>query len=171
MSSAEKIHPMPTTPKLFAEGTVLTHKDGRSRYKLLRAALWNGLGFAEGFVGHLHKDGSTSGSYELRSYDDWIAGYVEQVSASGDDGPDPCSCPTGDCPTHQREQDERTAPVNGGSDLSHELAIFERQKADDEASGRRARLVAALGAEMARPVEPRFPPEGRSDRVFGGRRW
>jgi hypothetical protein len=69
-----------------------------------------------------------------------------------------------------RNDDERTGPVNGGSDLSHELAIFERQKAEDEASGRRARLVAALSAEMSRPVEPRFPPEGRSDRVFGGRR-
>jgi len=88
---------------------------------------------------------------------------------------EPCDALCGACqqanggPT--RADAERTGPINGGSDLSHELMIFERQKAEDEASGRRARLVAALSAELSRPVEPRFPPEGRSDRVFGGRRW
>lgn len=35
----------------------------------------------------------------------------------------------------------------------------------------RARLVAALAKELDRPVPVRFPAEGRSDRVFGGRRW
>jgi hypothetical protein len=61
---------------------------------------------------------------------------------------------------------ERTGPTSGGSDLAHEqvvAALTAKLPANVEA---RKRMVAALAKELARPVTPRYPHEGRSDRVF-----
>ena len=35
----------------------------------------------------------------------------------------------------------------------------------------RKRNIAALAKELGRPAPVRYPHEGRSDRVYGGRRW
>lgn len=51
-----------------------------------------------------------------------------------------------------------------GRFLDKELVAYALQKADDEAEGRRARLVAALAQELRRPAPVRFPVEARSER-------
>jgi hypothetical protein len=66
--------------------------------------------------------------------------------------------------------DERTGPY-GGDDLGHEAVVAALTVALPANIEARKRNVAALAAELRKPFEPRFPPEGRSDRVYGGRRW
>ncbi|HTJ17767.1 MAG TPA: hypothetical protein VL494_13400 [Steroidobacteraceae bacterium] len=70
------------------------------------------------------------------------------------------------------QQSERTGPHGGGSDLSHELMLFERQKADDEMSGRRAVLVANLAAERVKESGSAglLHPMNHWGRLRGGRR-
>lgn len=51
-----------------------------------------------------------------------------------------------------------------------EARVYAMQKAEDEQTGRRARLIAALKAEQSRPVTPRFPSVGRDDRVYRSNR-
>ena len=49
------------------------------------------------------------------------------------------------------------------------MVDWDKQQRPSEA---RRRMIAALAAEMGRkPIEPRYPHEGRSDRVTGYRRW
>lgn len=64
-----------------------------------------------------------------------------------------------------RANSERTGPY-GGNDTTHEAMLYERQKADDEMSGRRAHLLSQLASEQSRPVAVKHPGEGRLDRVY-----
>jgi hypothetical protein len=70
--------------------------------------------------------------------------------------------------------DEHTGPYGnpGAVSIEHSEADIAALTAALPANvAARARNVAALAAELRRPVEPRFPSVGRDDRVFGGRRW
>lgn len=63
---------------------------------------------------------------------------------------------------------ERTGPY-GGSDLTHEAYLAETQRAEDEMTGRRAALVAALKAEHAASSKrsgllETFPKDARNPR-------
>jgi hypothetical protein len=58
-----------------------------------------------------------------------------------------------------------------GSNLTRDAVLHGVTNGLDIHTGRRARLVAALKSEMGRAFTPAHPVEGRSERVYGGRRW
>ena len=60
---------------------------------------------------------------------------------------------------------ERTGPY-GGDDLGHETVVAAMTQALPANVEARKRMVAALARELDRPVAVRFPPEGRSCRVY-----
>jgi len=105
---------------------------------------------------------------EVRGAEAWLPDDSEMHNGRPEESkPDPYELPRA-----------ATHPLLGRHDpytgrfLSKEMVAYAMQKADDEIEGRRARLVAALKAELGRPVtQPRFPSEARSDRVTGYRRW
>jgi hypothetical protein len=49
---------------------------------------------------------------------------------------------------------------------NREKVIAYNQHREDDASGRRAHLIAQLAAELSRPAPVRYPHEGRSERVY-----
>lgn len=65
-----------------------------------------------------------------------------------------------------RERLKMKCHVVSESDQSLEQRIACRVDHDDVVTGRRGRLVAALALDLACPVGPRYPTEGRSERAL-----
>jgi hypothetical protein len=81
------------------------------------------------------------------------------------------------CPRDRVAADQPKADPYNPDGLKPEVRLeFEKARRvamddKDTRSGRRAALVQQLKSEMGRAFTPAHPVEGRSERVYGGRRW
>jgi hypothetical protein len=164
--SAEEVArqlPMPKGLREFPEGALIRHISN-GFYRLLTSAVWDGTRFISGRCTCL-KDGGQTGDYDVTTHSDrWVVGYLEatgqaerreaQAACSRCLLGKPCTCDSPDV-SNRVNLDEAT--------------IAKLQRAEDEMSGRRARLIAALVSEKrddSRPLVEQRVHEGRNCRVY-----